>query len=76
MPTYQIRVVNSDFEASNEAEVSSFEIARQQALRAALQIGTEEVCNGAQFFGAEVRVMLEGELSERFLVSIGQSHLK
>jgi hypothetical protein len=45
-------------------------------LRAALQIGTEEVCRGSPFFAAEVRIESDGDLRERFLVSMGQSPLK
>lgn len=76
MPSYRIHVINSDYEASNEAELATFDAAKRQALRAALQIGIDEVCNGTPFFGAEVRVELDGELKERFLVSMGQSPLK
>jgi len=75
MPKFHIRVVDSEYQSSNEADVSDIEAARLEALRAALQIGTEAVCNGTHYFGAEIRVELEGELKERFLVSIGQSSL-
>jgi hypothetical protein len=76
MPNFQIHIVNSDYECCNEANVSNLGAARRQALRAALQIGTEEVCQGSPFFGAEIRVELDGELRERFVVSIGQSSLQ
>jgi hypothetical protein len=76
VPNYQIHVVNSDYESFNEADASNFDGTRKQALGAVLQIGTEEVCNGTAFFGAEVQVELDGELRERFVVSIGQSHLR
>lgn len=74
--TFQIHIVNRDFRASNEISAPNFEAARRQAILAALQIGTEEVCRGSPFFGAEVGVEEGGELRERFLVSIGQSQLK
>lgn len=76
VPNYQIHVVNSDYEACNDSDALNFDGARKQGLRAALQIGIEEVCNGTPFFGAEVRVELDGELMERFVVSIGQSPLR
>ena len=76
MPTFHISVVNSDFDASEELDSATFEDARRNALRAALQIGTDELCNGTPFFGAEIRIELDGELKQRFLVSIGQSPLK
>jgi hypothetical protein len=76
VPTFHISVVNSDFDASEELDSATFEDARRNALRAALQIGTDELCNGTPFFGAEIRIELDGELKQRFLVSIGQSPLK
>jgi hypothetical protein len=76
VPSFQIRLVNSDYEACNDVDASDFEAARKQALRAALEIGAEELCGGTPFFGAEVSVELDGKLKERFLVSIGQSPLR
>ena len=76
MPTYRIHVVNSNFKTCAAAKASSLDAARKQALRAALEIGSEEVCKGASFFGAEVCVELDGDVAQRFLVSIGQTPLK
>ena len=75
MQTFQIHVVNSDFNSSNAVDAPSFEDARRMATRAALQIGIEEVCGGIPFFGAEVRIEVDGELKQRFIVSMGQSPL-
>ena len=71
----QIHVVNSDFESCNDLDARDFKEAKRHALRAALDIGTDEVCKGSRIFGAEVRVEMDGE-SQRFLVSMGQSLLK
>lgn len=68
--------MNSDFESSNMTDAVDLEGARRDALRAALDIGAEEICKGTPFFGAEISVELDGELKERFLVSMGQSSLK
>lgn len=76
VPTFHIHVVNSDFEAGDDIDAPEFEAAKRQALRSALTIGAEEICNGMAYFGAEVRVELDGELKERFLIGIGQSPLK
>jgi len=76
MPTYHIRVVNSDFESSNEVDTTDLDAARNKGLRAALEIGADEMCKGVPFFGAEVRVEIDGELKQRFLVGMGQSLLK
>ena len=76
MPMFQIHVLNSDFDACSEIDAVGLEDARHEALRSALSIGVDEVCNGSSFFGAEVSVALDGNVSERFLVSIGQSPLR
>ena len=76
MPMFHIHVVNSDFESSNELNASTHDEAVSHALRAALQIGVDEVCKGTPFFGAEVRVEFNGDLKERFMVGMGQSPLK
>jgi len=76
VPIFHLRVGNSDFESTNEIEASDFGGAQRQALRAALQIGTDEVCKGASFFGAEVRIVSDGAVTKRFVVGIGQSPLK
>lgn len=76
MPMFHIRVVNSDFESCNELDASSPDDAKKHALRAALQIGVDEVCNGNPFFGAEVRVEFNGNVETRFVVGMGQSPLK
>ena len=75
MPTFRIYVINSDFESSNHVDASDFHNARSQALRAALQIGVDEVCQGKHFFGAEIRVELDGK-TERFMVGMGQTPLQ
>lgn len=76
MPTFHICIVNSDFESSNECEAANQEDARTHALRAALNIGVDEVCKGSPFFGAEVRIKVDGDVKERFMVGMGQSPLR
>ena len=74
MPTFRIRLTNKDFAASEELEAPTPEAARTNALRGALQIGTDEICAGKMFFGAEVCIECDGE-TERLLVAIGASPL-
>ena len=76
MPTFQIRVINTDYDDSSEVDRPSTDEARAEALKAALQIGVEEVCNGAPFFGAEVCVESDSEVLERMIVSVGVSPLR
>jgi hypothetical protein len=75
MPSFLIRIVNKDFTASNEAELASDDAARSDALRGALEIGTEEVCSGKPFFGAEVVIERDGEPIERLMIALGASPL-
>ena len=76
MPTFQIRVINTDYDNSNEIDRPSAQEARAEALKSALQIGVEEVCNGTPFFGAEVRVESEGKVQDRLVVAIGVTRLR
>lgn len=76
VPSYCISVINHTFRASDHYELSSFEDARAQAIKAALEIGSDEVANGTPFFGAEVVVEEGEEILARFVVSIGASSLK
>lgn len=76
MPRFRIRVVNTDFDDSDEIDRSSADEARAEALKSALQIGVEEVCRGAPFFGAEVRIEDGSDVLERLAVAIGVSPLR
>ena len=76
MPVYRINVVNEDFTASNEREVSSADAAQQEGLKAALAMGADEVVRGKAFFGAEVSVEDHGETIRRLVVSVGASPIQ
>jgi hypothetical protein len=76
MPTFQIRVINTDYDDSSEVDRPSTDEARAEALKGALQIGVEEVCNGSPFFGAEVCIESGSEVLERLVVAIGVSPLR
>lgn len=76
MPVFRISVVNEHFSASNAHDLPSVEVARAEAIKGALQIGTSEICEGKSLFGAEVCVEHEGERLGRFIVSIGVSPLQ
>ena len=73
MPVYRINVVNEDFTASNEHEVSSADAAQLEGLKAALAMGADDVFRGKAFFGAEVSVEEDGETVRRLVVSVGAS---
>jgi hypothetical protein len=76
MPTYSIHIVNSDFISTNSYEASSAKAARSEALKGALEIGSEEIRQGKSFFGAEIRIEDGGEVVERMMVAVGASALQ
>ena len=76
MPTFRIRVINTDFDDSNEIDKPSADQARAEALKSALQIGVDEVCKGTPFFGAEVRIENGSDVLERLVVAVGVSPLR
>jgi hypothetical protein len=75
VPTFQIRLVNRDFTSTNHIDADDPDSARTEALKGALQIGTEEICAGKSFFGAEICVERENGEVERMMVAIGASPL-
>ena len=76
MPTFTISVVNEEFTARNERELMSCGAAREEAIRGALQIGTDVVVGGKSFFGAEVTILEGSEVLDRFVIAIDASSLK
>jgi hypothetical protein len=76
MPTYHIRIINSDFKAEEHRDCSDLEGARKHALKGALEIGSELALNGHALFGAEVRIDQEEQTLARFLVTVASSPLQ
>ena len=76
MPIFRISVVNHSFSACDEHELPSLADATRQGIKAALEIGTDEVTNGKAYFGAEVRVEDGEENLRRFVVSVGMSPIQ
>jgi hypothetical protein len=75
VPSFEITVINDEFEASSEQNLSDWESARKAALQAALEVGTESVVGGKPFFAAEI-ILSDGTTHQRMVVSIGASPLK
>ena len=75
MPTFQVHLVNRDFTATNQIEADDPDSARIEALKGALEIGTEEICAGKPFFGAEISIERADGDVERMMVAIGASSL-
>lgn len=76
MPTFLIRVTNTDYDDSSEIDRPSAAEARAEGLKGALQMGVEEVCRGSPFFGAEVCIESGDEVLERLVVAVGVSPLR
>ena len=75
MPIFRIHVRNRDFESLADGDHADSAEAMLAGLKGVLQIGSEEVCAGKPFFGAEISIALEDEIVERRMVAIGSSML-
>ena len=76
MPTFSISVINAEFSVRNEHNLATFAASREEAIRGAPQIGTDEIIGGKGFFGAEVVVEADSQIVDRFVVAIGSSPLR
>jgi hypothetical protein len=76
VPTFRISVLNETFSACDEHELTTATAARNEAIKGALAIGSEEVAKGKKFFGAEVKIQQGDELIGRFVVSVGASPIE
>jgi hypothetical protein len=76
MPTYRITIVNRDFSATEDIEAVDANAARSEALKGALNIGTEEICEGKMFLGAEISVQGDGKQADRLMLAIGTTPLQ
>ena len=76
MPNFTIRVVNCDYESASEIDSHDIGRARDQGMRAALGMGTDELCKGTSFFGAEVRLEIDGQVKERMMIAMGATPLR
>lgn len=76
MPIFCISVTNQDFEAENEQELPTLEVAQDEAIKSALQIGIDEVGITRPFFAAEVKIDCDGEYVSRYIVTVGVSLLR
>lgn len=75
MGTFNISIVNQKFELNNEHECSTFEEARSEAIKGALQIGAAEIKEDNPLFGAEVSIGEGGKRLARYVIAIAVSPL-
>ena len=76
MAIFHISVINQHFEANEDHDLPSLEVAQDQAIRGALEIGLDEVGVASPLFAAEVKIASEGEQVARYVVSVGVSPLR
>lgn len=76
MATYRVNIVNEHFAQSGEHEAPDVIHAWRGAIRAAIEIGADQVSHGNPFFGAEVTLEEGNKQIGRYVVSIGATPLK
>ena len=76
MAAYHITIINEEYRSSEDIEAATPADARTEALRGALSIGADEVCEGKMSFGAEVSIEGDGGAPERLQVAIKVSPLQ
>jgi len=76
VPLFRITVVNKNFSACDEHDLGTTDEARTEGIKGALAIGSDEIVNGKEFFGAEVKVERDNQLVGRFVVSVGASAIE
>lgn len=75
MPTFQLRLADSEFTCCEDVEAADLQAAESQAVVAALGIGAEQIMKGAPFFGAIASVEENGEVKAQIVVAIGSTRL-
>lgn len=75
MPTFQLRVTDSEFTCFEDIEAIDLAAAQAQGISAALAIGADHIEKGSAFFGAIVSVDRDGELKAQMVIAIGSARL-
>jgi hypothetical protein len=75
MPRYRIRLINSEFESSDEADYPSLEKAWRSAIVGATQVVTESVAEGKMSVAVEVQIYEGEQLVARNVVSLNVADL-
>lgn len=75
MPSYRIRLINSEFESADEADYPSLEAARRSAIVGATQIVSDSVASGEASVAVEIQIYADDELVARTVVSLNVADL-
>jgi hypothetical protein len=76
MANYNLSIVNGHFKSVAVLKADDENRAWQEAIKAAVQIGADQVSHGNPFFGAEVSLKEGERLVGRYVVSVGAVPLK
>jgi hypothetical protein len=75
MPQYRIRLINSEFESTDEADYPSIESARRSAIIGATQVVSDAIAQGQTSVAVEVQIHDRGQLVARNVVSLSVADL-
>jgi Domain of unknown function (DUF6894) len=75
MPSYRVRMINSEFESFEEVDYPSLESARRAAVATATKIAAESIIAGAASVAVELQIDQNGKMLLREVVSISLADL-
>ena len=75
MARYRIRLINSEFDSSDEASYSSSDEALQSAISSATRIAGESVAKGKPSSAIEIQIYDGTELVDRHIVTVSLAGL-
>ena len=75
MPSFRIRLINSQFESVDEVGFDSLEAARQASICAAVRIVGESIAEGELTSAVEIEILKGEELESRQVVTLSVTEL-
>jgi hypothetical protein len=75
MASYRVRLINAEFESSDEAEYASAEEALRSAIAGATRIAGDSVAKGELSSAVEIQVYDGTELVDRHIVTVSLAGL-
>lgn len=75
MPKYQTTLANAEFRSRSESEFDDDGHAIEDAVRGAISVVADEVCDGEPLFIAEITIERDGNIVARRAVAVGATTL-
>ena len=75
MSSYRIRLINSEFDSSDEADYASSEEALRSAIAGATRIAGESVAKGVPSSAVEIQIYDGPQLVDRHVVTVSMAGL-